>query len=683
MDRMSELTKKLHILKTGGTEETVSLYSSLSDLSDPTLKLQVDGSTVYAQLGSITDSNATSLRVYRNSDSSTYSVLNGIVEKDDYIAYIERTIKSYSNDEITSIGNGAFYGCTSLTSIDLPNVTSIDNNAFYNCTSLTSIDLPNVTSIGGYAFNGCSKLSSITNLDKVESIGNYAFDSCTSLTSIDLPNVTSIGNYAFNGCTSLTSIDLPNVTSIDKGAFNYCTSLTSIDLPNVTSIGYNAFFGCTSLTSIDLPNVTSIDNNAFNSCTSLTFIDLPNVTSIGNGAFYNCTSLTSIDLPNVTSIGGYAFYYCNKLTAIHFSAANKSKITANSYYSDKWGATNATIYFDINAAKLYFSNFDTDATYSINGEVLTGNNGYILIPDEVYTLIITKSGYLPYFESISTSGTDDITKDIALTPDTDAASRTDCTLNITYPTTDTAPSISTSFYYNGYLFQTVEGTNPSIAVLRNAEITYKVKADGYKSVSGTITASQATVSVDITLEVQTYVTYDLSYPFTDDAGVLANLVDDNNFTIAETPTVNSGSGIASSIINGAKSFKVNSSQSYGYIKFHTPNTEDTDLLTVSVTCNAYAESSYDVGAVFIDTSVHQVTTNYRFTGGSGKTDSTYGYVLYSSYGKSSSAYATYTYTLQPDTDYYLQFAYTKDSSGNSNWDRFSITNIKFTDEGTY
>ena len=550
MDRMSELTKKLHILKTGGTEETVSLYSSLSDLSDPTLKLQVDGSTVYAQLGSITDSNATSLRVYRNSNSSTYSVLSGIVGVDDYIAYIERTIKSLSND-----------------------------------------------------------------------------------------NVTSIGDYTFFDCKSLTSIDLPNVTSMGRNAFNNCISLTSISLPKVTSIGSSAFYYCKSLTSIDLPNVTSIDNNAF--------------------------------------------YYCTNLTAIHFSAANKSTIEANSYYSSKWGATNATIYFDLNAAKLYFSNFDTDATYSINGEILTGNNGYILIPDEVYTLIITKSGYLPYFESISTSGTDDITKDIALTPDTDAASRTDCTLNITYPTTDTAPSISTSFYYNGYLLQTVEGTNPSIAVLRNAEITYKVKADGHKSVSGTITASQATVSVDITLEVQTYVTYDLSYPFTDDAGVLVNLVDDNNFTIAATPTVNSGSGIASSIINGAKSFKVNSSQSYGYIKFHTPNTDNTDLLTVSVTCNAYAESRYDVGAVFIDTSIHQVTTNYKFTGGSGKTDSTYGYVLYSSYGKSSSAYATYTYTLQPDTDYYLQFAYTKDSSGNSNWDRFSIINIKFTDEGTY
>ena len=96
-----------------------------------------------------------------------------------------------------------------------------------------------------------------------------------------------------------------------------------------------------------LPKVTSIGNYAFNGCTSLTSIDLPNVTSIDSSAFRSCTSLTSIDLPNVTSIGINAFYGCSKLTAIHFSAANKSKIEANSYYSNKWGATSATIYFDL------------------------------------------------------------------------------------------------------------------------------------------------------------------------------------------------------------------------------------------------------------------------------------------------------------------------------------------------
>ena len=204
-------------------------------------------------------------------------------------------------------------------------VLSAPNDWYRNNTSLTSIDLPNVTSIG-----------------------TYAFYDCTSLTSIDLPNVTSIDSDAFYGCTSLTSIDLPKVTSIGSSAFYGCSKLSSItNLDNVTSIDSSAFRSCTSLTSIDLPNVTSIGTYAFNNCTSLTSIDLPNVTSIGYNAFYGCTSLTSIDLPNVTSIGIDAFYGCSKLTAIHFSAANKSKIEANSYYSKKWGATNATIYFDL------------------------------------------------------------------------------------------------------------------------------------------------------------------------------------------------------------------------------------------------------------------------------------------------------------------------------------------------
>lgn len=148
---------------------------------------------------------------------------------------------------------------------------------------------------------------------------------------------------------------------------------------------------------------------------------------------------------------------------------------------------------------------------------------------------------------------------------------------------------------------------------------------------------------------------------------MANLVDDFNFTIAETPTVASESGIASSIINGTNLFNVNSGKSYGYIKFHTPDTDDTEQLTVSVTCIAYAESS-----------CHAVMSNYRFTDGSGKTDDIHCYVIYSSYSNNSSTYNTYAYTLQPNTEYYLQFAYTKDGSVNSNWDRLSITNIKFT-----
>ena len=146
---------------------------------------------------------------------------------------------------VTSIGNFAFYLCTSLASISLPAATSIGDGAFYECTSLVSISLPDATSIGVYAF--CY---------------------CTSLASISLPDATSIGNDAFNHCTSLASVSLPAATSIGATAFGYCTSLASVSIPSATSIGTYAFYNCTSLASVDFgatarSSVPTLGSNAF------------------------------------------------------------------------------------------------------------------------------------------------------------------------------------------------------------------------------------------------------------------------------------------------------------------------------------------------------------------------------------------------------------------------------------
>ena len=205
-------------------------------------------------------------------------------------------------DGVTSIGDYAFRGCSSLTSITLPDsVTSIGDCAFVFCVGLSSITLPDsVTSIGDSAFKNCSSLTSITIPDRVTSIEPYAFDNCSSLTSITIPNsITSIGASAFYNCRSLTSITIPDrVTSIESRAFTGCSSLTSITIPDsVTSIGYATFAGCSSLTSITIPDsVTSIGESAFSNCSSLQTISLSCKSTLKRSDFGDQADLVSYAL---------------------------------------------------------------------------------------------------------------------------------------------------------------------------------------------------------------------------------------------------------------------------------------------------------------------------------------------------------------------------------------------------
>ena len=153
---------------------------------------------------------------------------------------------------VTSIGESAFYRCSSLTGITIPNgVTTIGEGAFYRCQSLTSITIPNsVTSIKGSAFERCETLRSIELPTSVSTIAVGAFAYCRALRSITLPNsITSIENSTFTGCSLLKNITIPNsVTSIGIGVFKGCSTLKTITIPNsVTSIKNRAFSGCTSL----------------------------------------------------------------------------------------------------------------------------------------------------------------------------------------------------------------------------------------------------------------------------------------------------------------------------------------------------------------------------------------------------------------------------------------------------
>ena len=287
----------------------------------------VDGKCTVCGIDEIFIKGTPGLQYTLNEDGTAYiaSGMGTATDTDIVIA------SEYNGLPVTSIGDNAFYNCSSLTSINIPDsITSIGSGAFFGCSSLTSISIPEgVTSMGDYAFYDCSSLTSLTIPDSVTSIGDYAFSWCTSLESITIGgSVTSIGDSAFDGCDSLASITIPDsVTSIGVGAFYDCDSLESVTIGNgVTSIGDYAFYYCSSLTSISIPDgVTSIGSYAFSGCSSLASIVIPDgVTSIGYGAFSGCSSLTSIVIPeSVTSISDYAFFGCSSLTSITFQGSMK------------------------------------------------------------------------------------------------------------------------------------------------------------------------------------------------------------------------------------------------------------------------------------------------------------------------------------------------------------------------
>ena len=274
---------------------------------------------------------------------------------------------------VTSIGDGAFCNCDSLTSVTIPDsVTSIGEGAFAFCESLARIALPNsVTFIDASPFVGCSQLQTIqvspdhpvfatidgvlfekaekklvcypaglaavayTIPDGVLSIGDNAFYGCDNLAIIFIPDgVTSIGDGAFTGCSKLTRIIIPNsVTSIGTSPFCVCTQLQAIhvfpDHPIFTTIDGVLFKKAEKMlvcypsglpaTEYVIPDGTlSIGESAFIHCYNLTSVIIPDsVASIGESAFYGCDWLTHITIPDsVTSIGESAFYGCGGLTTI-------------------------------------------------------------------------------------------------------------------------------------------------------------------------------------------------------------------------------------------------------------------------------------------------------------------------------------------------------------------------------
>ena len=238
-------------------------------------------------------------------------------------------------EDVTTIGDCAFYGCFSISSMTIPpSVTTIGNWAFGFCYGLTSIVIPeNVDSIGANIVVECSNLSSITvdeNNRYYNSYGhcNAIIDNSGNLIagcdSTVIPSgVVNIDNSAFYGCGITTMVIPESVTRISSEAFRNCIELTTVELPSgLTYIGSNAFRDCRNITSIIIPkNISIIDEYAFAGCSglrSLTFLGdtLPDMYRYGyafNGVGFDSCTLYVPD-------GRYLYY------SQHFSHRNFKSI---------------------------------------------------------------------------------------------------------------------------------------------------------------------------------------------------------------------------------------------------------------------------------------------------------------------------------------------------------------------
>lgn len=285
-----------------------------------------------------------------------YAVLTGA----DNVAGSVTIPDTYNGYPVKSIDFNAFYRCTELTEVVIPDsVQFVGIQAFYGCTSLQSVRLSqNLTRIYASAFLGCSALTQINLPDTLEEIDERAFQ-WTALQTLRIPkNLKAIGPYAFagipieeitvaDGCLNYKAED--NILFSKDGTELVLYPITKAALEytvpaGVKKIGDSAFVANENLTKIVLPNgLEEIGDGAFNYCLALAEMDIPTgVTRIGSGAFgympithltipdsvihmgdsvaSYCDQLISVDLGSgLLYIADWSFYECSKLSQVNFS----------------------------------------------------------------------------------------------------------------------------------------------------------------------------------------------------------------------------------------------------------------------------------------------------------------------------------------------------------------------------
>ena len=352
----------------------LSLYAADNGLITKQITIELEkAGTLPDRITSIKKYEITNLKIIGEINGTDLRMIREMAGRD-YISNStdgKLSVLDLSKAKIVEGGVCYYYDC--YTSNDV-----IGDRAFYGCSGLTSLNLPaGITKIGDDAFASCSGLTSLTLPAGITEIDDGAFWYCSGLTSLNLPaGITYIGWYAFYGCDGLTSLTLPaGITRISRGAFTDCSGLTSLTLPaGITEIEPWAFIGCSGLTSLNLPaGITEIGSEAFRGCSGLTSLTLPaGITWIGYNAFDGCSGLTSIYVysKKVPKIGNNLFLgidakkctlYVPMGTRDDYCASDFGNYFENIVEFEATGIDKTTISTDVEEV----------ARYSVNGQQLS------------------------------------------------------------------------------------------------------------------------------------------------------------------------------------------------------------------------------------------------------------------------------------------------------------------------
>ena len=238
----------------------------------------------------------------------------------------ERLKNIFNSDSVEEFGDHVFHKCSNLTTISLKADAKMGKYVFAG-TGLPQVIWPtsgeDSTMISNGAFQGCESIGTIEIPATVTKLGEKAFDHCTTATSIEgLDNVTEFGESVFSNCNKLTDVKWSNqVHTIKKSAFRGCEGLKSITIPEyITEIEALAFNSCgngrdgmnASGVKVTIPDsVESIGTSAFGDCSKIKEVVIgKGVKSIGSSAFYNCSKLDRLEWKTtiLESIGDHAFW---------------------------------------------------------------------------------------------------------------------------------------------------------------------------------------------------------------------------------------------------------------------------------------------------------------------------------------------------------------------------------------